>query len=171
VAKKTFSTCQSEFISDSFSIFFNRKVRKVKNLWICGEKNLLYLSIWIYFRFFFNFFNRKVRKGFRKLRKVKNLWICGKKNVLYLSIWIYFRFYFNLDLSTTINFPNINYPLTHSRFGTLSFGKGRGIGKTTYWRLWPFIPKCARLLLGIFLITSCWLCLPNYHHKTSYLVT
>jgi hypothetical protein len=109
-----------------FFNFFNRKVRKVKNLWICGEKNLLYLSIWIYFRFFFNFFNRKVRKGFRKLRKVKNLWICGKKNVLYLSIWIYFRFYFNLDLSTTINFPNINYPLTHSRFGTLSFGKGRG---------------------------------------------
>ena len=50
------SICQSEFISDSFLIFFNRKVRKglrkvrkVKNLWpetkgrtdkvICGENN------------------------------------------------------------------------------------------------------------------------------------
>jgi hypothetical protein len=71
VVKKTFSICQSEFISDSnlssldaetSSAWQNGNLPKVKNLWpetkgrtdevICGE-NLLYLSIWIYFRFWF----------------------------------------------------------------------------------------------------------------------
>ena len=52
---------------------------------IRGKKTALYVNLNLS-QIFFNFFNRKVRKGLRKVRKVKNLWIRGKKTALFVNL-------------------------------------------------------------------------------------
>ncbi len=135
MAKKSFTICQSEFISDSF---------------------LIAIKVYLFYSLI-RLFGKSVKISLIRL----NRW--QKKHSLFVNLNLFqilfqFRCTHNHQLSQhqlSIN----TFPLWHP-----FLRKGQGIGKTTYSRLCPFIPKYARLLPGIFVYHFFNIRLPNINN-------